>query len=170
MFVLAEVFAVPYDEIASMVGKSPAACRQIASRSRRRVRDAAAAPWVGHRPTGGGRVAGGRGLRRHAGCPRPPVPRCHMHVGRRPAPPCGTAAGRDGPRVARFLVNLGRRYAGRIDVAPVSVNGDAGYVVRVDGLLDQVLSCSVSDGRVVAVRIVRNPEKLRHVGSPVRLE
>ena len=51
------------------------------------------------------------------------------------------------PRVARLLVNLGRRYRGRMEVTPVSVNGDAGYVVEVDGLVDQVLSCSVADGR-----------------------
>ena len=73
------------------------------------------------------------------------------------------------PRVARLLVNLGRRYRGRMEVTPVSVNGDAGYVVEVDGLVDQVLSCSVADGRVVAIRIMRNPDKLRRVGAPVRL-
>ena len=73
------------------------------------------------------------------------------------------------PRVARFLVNLSRRYQGRMDATPVSVNGDAGFVVRVDGQIDQVLSCAVDGGRVVAVRIIRNPEKLHRIGSPVRL-
>ncbi|MGH9040881.1 MAG: sigma-70 family RNA polymerase sigma factor, partial [Acidimicrobiia bacterium] len=37
VFVLADVFDVPYKEIAETVGKSPAACRQLASRARRRV-------------------------------------------------------------------------------------------------------------------------------------
>ncbi|WLW54090.1 sigma-70 family RNA polymerase sigma factor [Streptomyces sp. YU58] len=39
-FVLHDLFAVPYDEIAAVVGKSPAAARQLASRARRRVRGA----------------------------------------------------------------------------------------------------------------------------------
>jgi RNA polymerase sigma-70 factor (ECF subfamily) len=72
-------------------------------------------------------------------------------------------------RVARLLVNLGRRYDGRIVATPASVNGDAGCVIEVDGRVDQVLSCSVADGRVVAIRIMRNPDKLRRVGTPVLL-
>ena len=112
VFVLAEVFAVPYDEIAEVVGKTPAACRQIASRARRRVRAAdlprASGPdrrivdeLLGAVATGDIRgvldrlapdvvcVSDGGPLRRAA---------------RRPVV---TA-----PRVARLLVNLARRYAG----------------------------------------------------------
>src|SRR5438067_1495687 len=43
-FVLHDVFAVPFEEIAAIVGRSPAAARQLASRARRRVRGAATAP------------------------------------------------------------------------------------------------------------------------------
>src|SRR6266849_4645833 len=43
-FVLHDVFAVPFDEIASIVGRSPTAARQLASRARRRVRGAAPVP------------------------------------------------------------------------------------------------------------------------------
>jgi RNA polymerase sigma factor (sigma-70 family) len=43
-FVLHDMFAVPFDEIAVMVDRSPQATRQLASRARRRVRDAAPAP------------------------------------------------------------------------------------------------------------------------------
>jgi RNA polymerase sigma-70 factor, ECF subfamily len=43
-FVLHDLFAVPFDEIAPIVGRSPAAARQLASRARRRVRGAAAVP------------------------------------------------------------------------------------------------------------------------------
>ena len=39
-FVLHDMFAVPFDEIAPMVGRSPAAARQLASRARRRVQGA----------------------------------------------------------------------------------------------------------------------------------
>jgi RNA polymerase sigma-70 factor (ECF subfamily) len=170
VFVLADVFAVPYDEIAAMVGRSPVACRQIASRSRRRVRDA-------HLPRGSAadrRLVDELLVAVAAGDVQGVLDRMSPDVvctsdggpNRRAARrPVVTA-----PRVARLLVNLSRRYRGRTEVTPVSVNGDAGYIVRVDGLVDQVLSCSVADGRVVAVRIMRNPEKLRRIGSPVRLE
>ena len=43
-FVLHDMFAVPFDEIAAMVDRSPQATRQLASRARRRVRDAAPPP------------------------------------------------------------------------------------------------------------------------------
>src|SRR5437763_9236395 len=43
-FVLHDMFGVPFDEIAPMVGRSPAAARQLASRARRRVQGAAAVP------------------------------------------------------------------------------------------------------------------------------
>jgi RNA polymerase sigma factor (sigma-70 family) len=43
-FVLHDMFAVPFDEIAPIVGRSPSAARQLASRARRRVRGAAKAP------------------------------------------------------------------------------------------------------------------------------
>src|SRR6185312_4304614 len=43
-FVLHDMFAVPFDEIASLLDRSPQAARQLASRARRRVQDAAPAP------------------------------------------------------------------------------------------------------------------------------
>ncbi|HEY7279236.1 MAG TPA: sigma-70 family RNA polymerase sigma factor [Trebonia sp.] len=43
-FVLHDIFAVPFDDIAPIVGRSPAAARQLASRARRRVQDAAPVP------------------------------------------------------------------------------------------------------------------------------
>src|SRR6059058_3713886 len=43
-FVLHDLFAVPFDEIAPILGRSPVAARQLASRARRRVRGAAPAP------------------------------------------------------------------------------------------------------------------------------
>ncbi len=46
-FVLHDVFAVPFDEIAAMIDRTPAAARQLASRARRRVRGAAPAPDAG---------------------------------------------------------------------------------------------------------------------------
>ena len=165
VFVLADVFAVPFDEIAEVVGKSPSACRQIASRARRRVRaaDLPLASGTDRRLVDEllGAVATGdlRGvldrLAPDVVCTADGGP--HRRAARRPVV---TA-----PRVARLLINLSRRFEGRMEVTPVSVNGDAGYVIEVGGDIDQVLSCSVVHGRVAAIRITRNPDKLRLVRS-----
>jgi RNA polymerase sigma-70 factor (ECF subfamily) len=45
-FVLHDIFAIPFDEIADIVGRSPDAARQLASRARRRVQGTASAPEV----------------------------------------------------------------------------------------------------------------------------
>ena len=95
-FVLHDVFAVPFDQIAPIVGRSPAAARQLASRARRRVRGAPpttpdrATADRGHRdlvPRGRPR----RRLRRPARAPGPP--------GRAPARRRGRLPPRAGPRV-----------------------------------------------------------------------
>jgi RNA polymerase sigma-70 factor (ECF subfamily) len=72
-------------------------------------------------------------------------------------------------RAARLLINLSRRYAGRMEVTPVSVNGDVGYTIEVDGVIDQIVPCSVSEGRVAVIRNMRNPDKLQLVGTHNRL-
>ena len=61
VFVMADVFGVPFGEIAAAVDRSPDACRQVASRARRRVRDQ---HRTGRRHRG--RRAGGRRPRRRA--------------------------------------------------------------------------------------------------------
>jgi RNA polymerase sigma factor (sigma-70 family) len=63
-FVLHDVFAVPFDEIAEIVGRSPEATRQLASRARRRVQGTAGAPEVDL--VRQREVVGARSLRRHA--------------------------------------------------------------------------------------------------------
>ena len=93
VFVLAEVFAVPYDEIGEVVGKSPAACRQIASRARRRVR-AADLP----RASGADRrlvdeLLGAVAVRRRPRRARPAGSRRGLHLRRR-ARTAGPPAGR----------------------------------------------------------------------------
>ena len=169
VFLLSDVFAVPFADIARAVDKSPPACRQIASRARRKVRrpsdrcdrdgerDVVAAVTtaialghidqvVEHLAPGVVCVADGGAARRAA---RRPV------VG--------------APRVARLLVNLSHRYTGRMSARPVMVNGDLGVVIELDDEVDLVTAFEVDGGRVPAVRMVRNPDKLARVGRPVSL-
>ncbi|MHB1488657.1 MAG: RNA polymerase sigma factor SigJ [Acidimicrobiales bacterium] len=165
VFILADVFGVPYKEIAVIVTKSPAACRQMASRARRRVHQAplptapnadrhlvdelVAAIAAGDVETVLAYLApnvictaDGGALRRAA---RHPV------VG--------------APRVAHFLINLARRFSGQLAVTPASINGDAGFILKIDGAIDQVMAFEISGSQVAAIRIIRNPDKLQLIGK-----
>ena len=168
VFLLADVFAVPYAEVAAAVGKSEVACRQIASRSRRRLREGRfrspnaaerqvvdellVAVALGDMSTVLARLApdvvsvsDGGALRRAA---------------RRPV------VGRD--RVARLFCNLASRYP-EASFLPVTVNGDPGILATVKGAIDFVAAFEVEDDRVAAIWLVRNPEKLEHVLTPLTL-
>ncbi|HZQ56838.1 MAG TPA: RNA polymerase sigma factor SigJ [Acidimicrobiales bacterium] len=169
VFLLADVFAVRFSDIAAAVGKSDVACRQIASRARRRIAGASA-----RQPTGAERqivddlfVALATGdvelaLRRLA-----PDVVCvsdggsKRHAARRPV------VGSD--RVARLLGNLSRRLPPTTSVVPATVNGDPGFVVTIDGATDSVIACEVEGERVAAIWIIRNPDKLEHVGDHLAL-
>ncbi len=181
VFLLADVFAVPYADIAVTVGKSEVACRQIASRARKRLRPAhppaggpADAP-VDHRAdTGSDRVvvdalmtAVAMGdvdlaLRYLA-----PDVVCVSDGGASRRAARRPVVGAD--RVVRFLVNLTRRQAGHLTARPATVNGDVGSVVSLDGEIDVVTVFEVEGGRVVTIRMVRNPDKLVHVEDPLSI-
>ncbi len=170
VFLLADVFSVPFAEIAETVGKSEAACRQIASRARQRVRQPGAvrdrtsdralvdaltaAIAVGDIDLVISRLAPDVVCLADGGAAR--------RAARRPV--VGAS------RVARLLVNLAQRFSGELSVHPVVVNGDAGIVVALDGAVDLVIGFEVDDERVVAIRMVRNPDKLTHVGHPVAMQ
>ncbi len=174
VFLLADVFAVPFAEIAVTVGKSEAACRQIASRARRRVR-----PVDGPKPGRDHRTGVRRSDREVVDALMTAVVTGDVTAALRHLAPdvvCvsdGGAAVRaarrpvvGADRVARFLINLTRRHAGRITARAASVNGEAGTVVSLDGAVDLVTAFEIADGRVVAIRMVRNPDKLLHVDAP----
>lgn len=162
VFILADVFDVPYREIAESVGKSEAACRQLASRARRRIR--AAAPPVYRPPSdevartvGEMLAAVMAGDVDHLvgllstdavlisdGGPRYRAAR-HPIVG--------------AVRLARFMVNLARRLT-EATFVPVSINGEYGLVAEIDGRPFLAMAVHVDDGRVRNLHIIRNEEKL----------
>jgi RNA polymerase sigma-70 factor, ECF subfamily len=174
VFLLSDVFAVPFVDIAATIGKSEAACRQIASRARRRVRPADG----DHRP--------GESARCDPGADRAVVDALMTAVARgdvdlalrylAPEVVCvsdGGAATRaarrpvvGADRVARLLINLTRRLTGHLTARPTSVNGDVGSVISLDGKVDLVTAFEVEGDRVVTIRMVRNPDKLSRVGAP----
>jgi RNA polymerase sigma-70 factor (ECF subfamily) len=69
--------------------------------------------------------------------------------------------------VARFLVHTHPARRGRdVSFAPARVNGQPGRILfHGDGTVDAVFAFDVVDGRIAAIWIVRNPEKLRHLGA-----
>lgn len=169
VFLLADVFRIPFAEIADAVGKSEAACRQIASRARQRVRqpggqrDRATDRATVDALTAAIAIGDIDLVMRHLA----PDVVCLSDGGaaRRAArrPVVGAA------RVARLMVNLAHRYEGEMSVRSVVVNGDEGIVIDLGGAIDQVMAFEVRGGRVAAIRVVRNPDKLVRVGHPVGL-
>ena len=165
VFLLADVFDEPFSDIAAIVGKSPAACRQIASRARRRVRDpvrhvdagSPAGPDVtaalvqatvaGDIDTLLGLLAPDVVLVSDGGAER--------HAARRPV--------RGAERVARFLVNIARRFPADVQLTTPAVNGEPGIVLSFAGRPFLVMALEIHEGRVHALRSVVNPRKLRHV-------
>jgi RNA polymerase sigma-70 factor (ECF subfamily) len=157
-FILHDVFRYPFPEVAEIVGRSPAACRQLATSARRRLRESQA----------------------------PATPRADLVRDFKQAweakdidaligllDPAVTAVGDGGGRatavthpvdgaepVARFFAELAVREA---DVALFerTVNGQPGLVAERDGTVVMVMAFGVADDRITHIWAVLNPEKLR---------
>ncbi len=165
VFLLADVFGVPFGEIASTVGKSEAACRQIASRARRRVRIAApVTPSAADRSRVDSFIVAlaAGDVDRVLECVAPDVV-CVSDGGPSKRAARRPVVGAD--RVARLLVNLARRSPPEAEVRAASVGGDTGVIVSIAGEIELVMACEVVEDRITTVRIVRNPDKLAHVGA-----
>jgi RNA polymerase sigma-70 factor (ECF subfamily) len=169
VLLMADVFAIPFADIGPAVGKSDAACRQIARRARQRVRrPEPPVPLDSDRAVVDALVAAIAlgdvdGVLAHL----TPDAVCISDGGaeRRAArrPVMGAA------RVTRLLVNLAKRAGGGTTVLPAVLNGNAGLVLTVDGDADLALIFEVTGARVSAIWMTRNPHKLGHVAAPVAL-
>ncbi|UGT58506.1 RNA polymerase sigma-70 factor [Nocardia asteroides] len=170
VFVLREVFAFSYAEIAQAVGKSETAVRQLNQRARTRVHEkrhtAVATPEQARSVVERFSVAAATGdVQALMDVLAPDVVYLADGGGvvsavRRPV------VGPD--KVARLLVGLFRKGArlGELGVHFGVYNAMPAVAATVDGVLDQVTSIEVSDGLVTAVYCVRNPDKLGAVRIP----
>jgi RNA polymerase sigma-70 factor (ECF subfamily) len=69
-----------------------------------------------------------------------------------------------GDKIARFFIGLAAKNAGHdIRVEPAMINGAFGALLYLDGELDHTMSMAISDEKIAAIYIVRNPDKLRHL-------
>ncbi|GAA2354272.1 RNA polymerase sigma factor SigJ [Dactylosporangium salmoneum] len=160
-FVLHDVFRYSFAEVGEIIGRTPAACRQLALSARRRIRDSRRPvtpagtragvvrdfkrAWeakdvkalVGLLDPGATLVADGGGL---VGALRRPV--------------------EGAERIARTYLSIARVAPG-LTLVERTVNGQPGLVGQLDGVTVTVFAFQVAGGRITNIWAIRNPEKLR---------
>jgi RNA polymerase sigma factor (sigma-70 family) len=160
VFVLHEVFAVPFREVAEVVGRTDAACRQLAASARRRVQSAVArrvsreehdrVVWAFAAAAQSGRldelvaVLDPKVVLRSDGGG-------HVSAARRPV------VGAD--RVARFLLGIANKRP-EVQLEPQQTPDGLGFAMWLDARVIGVVTLEVGEGSVREVRLVLNPEKL----------
>jgi RNA polymerase sigma factor (sigma-70 family) len=161
-FILHDVFGYSFAEVAGIVGRTSAACRQLASSARRRIRasQAPAAPaarqaglvrdfkkaWeagdidalIGLLDPGATVTADGGGL---------------VSAALRPV--------EGGEQVARYLAGIAGRAPGNVTFLERTVNGQPGLVAQQDGITVTVYAFDVAGDRITHIWAIRNPGKLR---------
>lgn len=171
VFVLREVFDVPYDEIAEAVDKAPATVRQIAHRARghvaaRRPREVAT-PAETRAALQAFQYAVQTGdLQSLVDILAPDVVALSDGGGVRQTLP-RPIVGAD--RVARVLAAGLAKVGAQISLHPVQVNGHPALVLQLNGELDTVLTMRVENGLVTGLYFVRNPDKLSRVQRETNL-
>ena len=166
-FVLHDLFDLPFEEIAPLLGRSPAAARQLASRARRRVRGAE--PPVPDPDLAGQRAvvdaffraARGGDLEGLVAVLHPEVVLRADSGARRPA----------APRVVKGAAAVaGQAQLGALpgaDLHPALVNGAAGVVVTVNGRPFAVLGFVVAGGRIMEIDAIADPERVPGIAAAV---
>lgn len=166
-FLLHDVFELPFGEVAAVVGRSPAAVRQLASRARGHVE--AGKPRFPASAEDEERIAGAFAVAWQEGdldqllALLDPDAVFRSDGGGRVPTAGKPLVGAE--RVARALVGLGRAAtrAGReVRGRFARVNGATGLIVE-DGETTSVVSLTIDAGRIVALDVVRNPDKLRRL-------
>lgn len=162
-FLLHDVFGAPFGEVARTLERSEEACRQIASRARKAVREgrprreADDSTRMRLLTAFMDAVASGDVARLTALLRADAVALTDGGGAKRAA--LNPIRGAD--KVARFFTGLMHKLdAKRIGIEPRVINGALGLVVFLDGALDQTLSIETDGEQIIAVYVVRNPEKL----------
>ncbi|OPF79531.1 RNA polymerase subunit sigma-24 [Streptomyces antioxidans] len=165
VFVLKEVFGFSFREIAGMLDRGEAAVRQVGSRARAHVqarRPRYDAPAEVRRQVTEEFLAAclGGDLNRMMELLAPDVTAWSDGGGKVKA---ALRPQRGADKVARFLAAVIAQPMDDPQVHAVDVNGRPGLLLTAAGRPDTVACAEVEDGRITEIRIIRNPEKLRHV-------
>ena len=161
VFVLHDVFGMDFDEVAATVGRSPAACRQLASRARRHVEerrprfDPDAAEQ--RRVVAAFLDASARGDLQGLLALLDPSVVLRADGGGRVRAATQPVSGAE--RVARLLLG-GRRWYPDVAARLVAVNGGTGALVTAGGEVIGAVGVTVAGGRITEIDLVVNPDKL----------
>jgi len=167
-FVLHDMFAVPFDEIAPIVGRSPAATRQLASRARRRVQGSAPVPDADlsrQREVVEAFLAASRGGDFDAllSLLDPDVV-LHADYGPAAATPSEIVRGAQAVLArAKMYAQFARLAAPR----PSLVNGAPGLVSTRDGKAFSVMGFTIIGGKIVQIDVLADPERLNKLDLAV---
>jgi RNA polymerase sigma-70 factor (ECF subfamily) len=164
-FVLHDMFAVPFDEIAPIVGRSPAAARQLASRARRRVQAATPVPdpdLPRQREVVDAFLAAAR--RGDFGALLAVLdPDVVLRIDRGAVP---RGASRE-VRGAQAVLEQARTFVPLLASArPALVNGAAGVVITLGGQPVAVMGFTVSRSKIAEIDVIIDPERLLRLGLP----
>jgi len=157
-FVLHDMFAVPFDDIAPIVGRSPAAARQLASRARRRVQGASVpdADLSRQREIVNAFLAAARGGDFDA-----LLAVLDPDVVLR-ADPAAVQAGASSE--LRGAAEVAGTFAGRARVArPALIDGAVGLVWAPGGRPRVVFGLTITGGRIVEIDLIADPDRLREL-------
>ncbi len=160
-FILHDVFRYPFAEVAEITGRTPAACRQLASSARRRIRAAQAPATPVTRQAGiirdFKRAWEAKDIDALVGLLDPGATVITDGGGRVSAAPRPVEGGE---QVARYLADIPGRAPG-LTLLERTVNGQPDLVAQQAGVTVTVFAFDVEGDRITRIWAVRNPDKLR---------
>ncbi len=174
-FVLHDMFELPFEEIAPLVGRTPTATRQLASRARRRVKGAdVPAPdsdLARQRKVVDAFFSAARGGEFDAlvAVLHPDVV---LRIDAGPTRPAASMVIRGASAVATQARRGLRSWLSRptIQLHPALVNGGAGVVVTAGGHAETVMGFTVVEGRIAEIDAIADPQRVRRIASAVIAE
>ena len=163
--VLHDVFGVPFEEIGTLVDRSPEAARQLASRARRRVRGATPAPDADvtrQREVVNAFLAASRNGDFDAllNVLHPDVV-FRLDRGAVPAGVSQVARGASAVTQLKFMF-----FDPGWSTQPALVNGAAGLIVRLHGRPLSIIAFTVADGRIAEIDVLADPARVRQLDLP----
>ena len=160
--ILHDVFGYPFGEVAQITGRTPAACRQLASSARRRIR-------ASHPPAAPAAQQAGlvrdfkkaweaRDIGALIGLLDPSATVTADGGGLAPA---ALHPIQGGEPIARYLADLASRAPGSLTILERTVNGQPGLIAQQDGVTVTVFAFAITGDRITHIWAIRNPDKLR---------
>jgi RNA polymerase sigma factor (sigma-70 family) len=161
-FILHDVFRYSFAEVAEIVGRTPAACRQLASSARRRIRASQAPATPTARQAGIIRAFKQAWEAKDIGA----------LIGLLDPDATAIADGgglavtflrpiEGGEQIALAWAEIANRMPGNMTVLERTVNGQPGLIAQQDGVTVTVFAFDVAGDRIKHIWVIRNPEKLR---------